>query len=99
MPHELRPFLPLWWFATVQILGLMSAWFARVHQGSHRQSAYNSVFYLLLAVVGATTIVAAITSPTGSIVTGTALAVMVLTTVWDFHSGRKTLGYHGNMTR
>jgi len=81
MPHEFRPFLPLWWFATVQILGLASAWFARMHQGSHRQASFHAVFFLLLALVGATTLVAAITSPAGSLVTGTTLATMVLTTM------------------
>ncbi len=91
MPHDLRPFLPLWWFAAVQALGLVSAWFARVHQGSHRQAAFHGVFFLLLGAVGVTTIVAAVTSPAGSLTTGTTLAVMVLTTVWDFNSGKKAL--------
>jgi hypothetical protein len=91
MHHDLHSFVPLWWFAVVQALGLVSAWFARVHQGTHRQGAFHGVFFLLLAAVGATTLVMAVTSPAGSLVTGTTLAVMVLTTVWDFHGGKKAL--------
>ncbi|HEY4313740.1 MAG TPA: hypothetical protein VGN12_30135 [Pirellulales bacterium] len=91
MHHELRPFLPLWWFAAVQALGLVSAWFARVHQGSHRQAAFHAVFFLSLAAVGGTTLVAAVTSPAGALITGTTLAIMVLTTVWDFNNGKKAL--------
>jgi hypothetical protein len=88
---EVRPFLPLWWLAGVQTLGLASAWFARIHQGSHRQSGSQWLFLTLLALVGATTLAAALTSPAGSVVCGTTLAVMVLTAVWDFDSGRKAL--------
>ena len=36
----------------MQALGLVSAWFARVHQGSHRQAALSGVFFLLLGAVG-----------------------------------------------
>ena len=91
MLTEFKPFLPLWWIAAIQALGLASAWYARVHQGSHRQSASQFVFLLLLALVGATTLAAAVTSPAGSVVGGTTMAAMVLATVWDFHGGRKHL--------
>ncbi|HEY1603509.1 MAG TPA: hypothetical protein VGG64_28155 [Pirellulales bacterium] len=91
MLHEVRPFLPLWWLAAIQILGLASAWLARVHQGSHRQPASQWVFLLLMALVGATTLAAALTSPSGSVVCGTTLAVMVLAAVWDFDYGRKAM--------
>ena len=52
MHHDLHSFVPLWWFGVVQALGLVSAWFARVHQGTHRQGAFHAVFFLLLATVG-----------------------------------------------
>ena len=51
----------------------------------------NWLFFLSMAAVGLTTIAAALTSPTGSVVCGTTLAAMVLTTVWDFDNGRKAL--------
>ncbi len=91
MIAEFEPFLPLWWYAVVQGIGLGSAWFARLHVGSRRQSAMQWLFLLLMALVGATTLAAALTSPAGCLVCGTTLAVMVLAAVWDFDKGRKAL--------
>jgi len=86
---ETQTLLPMWWLTVVLPLGLASAWLARVHEGSRRQSASQWMFLVLLALVGATTLGAAITTPAWCLVCGTTLAVMVLAAVWDFSSGRK----------
>jgi hypothetical protein len=88
---ETRPFLPIWWLAAVQCLGLTCAWLARVHQGSRRQSSWQWLFLLLFALVGVTTLSAAMTSPAWCLVCGTTLAVMLLAAVWDFDKGKTAL--------
>lgn len=91
MGIEVQPFLPLWWLAVVQVFGLVSAWMLRVHEGSHQQSSWQFVFFISLAMVGLTTLAAALTGPCWCLVSGSTLAVMVLTVVWDFDAGKRVL--------
>jgi hypothetical protein len=49
------------------------------------------LFLLLFALVGVTTLSAAMTSPAWCLVCGTTLAVMLLAAVWDFDNGKTAL--------
>lgn len=91
MLSEIPFFLPPWWLALIQPLGLASAWLARVQVGSRRQAHFEWVFLTLLGLVGFTTLAAAVTCPDTCVMTGTTLAIMLLAVIWDFDKGKKAL--------
>ena len=70
--------------AIIQVAGLASAWLARVGEGSARQAHYQGAFLVLLALMGLTTVAAAVWGPGPCLMSGTTLAVMVLAATWDF---------------
>ncbi len=91
MLSEVPFFLPPWWLALIQPLGLVSAWLARVQVGSRRQAHFEWAFFVLLAAVGFTTLAAAVTCPDTCVMTGTTLALMLMAVIWDFDKGKKAL--------
>jgi hypothetical protein len=74
----------VWGMAAVQILGLLSAWIARLSEGSRRQVLCQRLFMACLLLVG----LAAVAVPqTGSgcwMVASATLPLMVLMATYDF---------------
>jgi hypothetical protein len=78
-----------WTLIFMQFLGLASAWFARVSEGSTRQAVCQRFFFVCLTVMGAATIVALRLGPGSWFSSGSTLAVMALAATCDFsRSGR-----------
>lgn len=68
----------------LQVAGLVSACLARVGERSVFQRTCQTVFYVLLTLVGLTTVAAVSCVPQSGMLSGATLAVMVLAAVWDF---------------
>jgi hypothetical protein len=74
----------IWIIAVVQVLGLASAWLARLSEGSRRQTSCQWLFFACLMLVGAATIVALHFGPGFWLTAGGTLSVMVLGATCDF---------------
>jgi hypothetical protein len=68
----------------IQIAGLVSAWWARLNEGSHHQALSQWLFFAFLALLGATTMTSLVLDARYWLTSGTTLSVMVLAAVWDF---------------
>jgi len=79
---------PNWLFpvvAAIQIVGLMTAWLARVSQKSQRhQKACQALFLLALAVVAGTAIAATRFPSAVWLLSGVTLPIMIVGTTCDF---------------
>ncbi len=73
-----------WSFLSVNLLGFVSAWVARLIGGSRRQVAAQMLFFMLLCAVGLITITAWQFGPSYWLASGTTLTTMVLIAVCDF---------------
>lgn len=82
--HAIEPIAVVWVLATVQLLGLSSAWLARIAQGSRGQTACQCVFLGCLGLVGLSTAAAVTIDSMLWLVCGATLALMVLAAVADF---------------
>jgi hypothetical protein len=74
----------LWILAVIEIVGLASAWMARLSLGSRRQRPFQALFIVCLLLSGATTVLAL---PLGAgcwLTASTTFAIMVLTATCDF---------------
>jgi hypothetical protein len=87
--HDLGPNVSMWWLMGIQIMGLASAWLARISEGSKHQVSYQLLFFCCLGGVGAATIGALLTSPGSCLMTGATLPIMVLAATWDFSAGKR----------
>ena len=74
--------LPL--LVAVQLLGLLSAWIARLSEGSSRQTAAQRLFFVSLALVGVATLVSLGLGPGAWLSSAIVLSVMVVGAVCDF---------------
>lgn len=75
----------VWWLiGSVQLVGLSSAWLARMAEGSVRQTASQMFFLVCLAIVGMTTVVTVQFEIAGWFFSATTLALMVLAVTCDF---------------
>jgi hypothetical protein len=81
-----------WCLASVQVLGLLSGWLARIGEGSHHQGKYQAAFFLCLGLVGLTTVSGMLMGPCCSLSSGATLSVMILTATWDFKAGQSVMG-------
>lgn len=70
--------------AIIQGVGLASACLARWGEGSIRQTSFQRFFLGCLSLVGAATMAAMFVGPGVCVISGGAMAVMVLTATWDF---------------
>lgn len=77
---------------TVQIVGLMSAWLARLAEGSAQQTICQCLFLVCLAVVGVTTVTSYAAQQGGWFLCGTTLSVMVLVATWDLSGSARHKG-------
>ncbi len=73
-----------WLFGAVELLGLTSAWAARLSEGSLHQTCCQRLFLGCLTLVGGATIVSFGLGPSCWLTSGVTLAVMVLTVICDF---------------
>ncbi len=79
----------LWLFIAAQILGVASAWLARLSEGSACQRFSQFAFFVALPLMGMATIVVSGVGP-GWWLTGSAtLAFTVLTVTCDFRASRE----------
>ncbi len=79
----------------VQLLGLFSAWIARLSEGSSRQAISQRFFLGFLVLVGAATLVAFGLGPGYWLSSGAVLSVMVLAATCDFERSHQSLPLSG----
>lgn len=75
-----------WLLGLLQIAGLLSAWLARLSEGSSRQAWCQCLFVGCLALVGLSTMVFVALGARYWLGPGATLSVMILTAVWDFRA-------------
>jgi hypothetical protein len=76
----------IWALGLVQIAGLVSAWLARLSEGSRGQASCHRLFYGCLGVIGLASMAAVTVGPRHLLVSCMTLSVMVLAAVWDFRA-------------
>jgi len=82
------PALPWLLFAT-QVIGVVSACAARLSEGSPLQTISQRAFLTILCLMGPATIAALAVGPGCWLGCSAALAIMVLTAIWDLRAGRE----------
>jgi len=78
----------VWTLLGVLVLGLLSAWFARVGAGSSRQAVSHVFFLGCLAMVAAATVVSIGVGPGCWLASASTFAVMVLAATADTRRSR-----------
>jgi hypothetical protein len=73
-----------WGLVAIQIAGLISAWLARLSEGSRGQGHFQIAFFACMVLVGLGTIVSLSLPPGRWLFSGATLSLMVLAAVWDF---------------
>jgi hypothetical protein len=81
----------LWLLVAVQLLGITSAWMARLSEGSAFQTVTQRVFFTTLLLVGAATVVALAVGPGAWVACSATLAVMVVMAICDFGTSREAV--------
>jgi hypothetical protein len=79
----------LWLLISLQAIGLISAWLARVSEGTRRQTASHAFFFVCLGIVGLATAAGLAIGPGYWLTSATTLAVMILMAICDFRSDRQ----------
>jgi uncharacterized membrane protein len=82
----------LWSLGFIQIAGLVSAWLARLSEGSRSQASCQCLFLALLGLVGLSTMASLALGPRYWLACGATLSVMVLGAIWDFRAQVRTSG-------
>ncbi len=75
-----------WTLGLMQVVGLLSAWLARLSEGSSSQPWCHSLFFGCLAVMGLATMAFVALGARHWLGSGATLSVMVLAAVWDFRA-------------
>jgi hypothetical protein len=78
----------LWLLIAAQLVGVASAWLARLSEGSPCQAASQYAFFGVLPLMGVATAVAVDVGPGCWLACSTTLAFMVLTVTCDFRGSR-----------
>lgn len=73
-----------WLVAFIQISGLLSAWLARLSEGSSRQCWCQRLFIGCLAIVGLSLLVGVALGTRYWVASAGTLSAMILAAVWDF---------------
>ncbi len=76
--------LIVWFLGFIQMFALVSAWLARLNEGSRNQASWHGLFLALLAVMGLVTMATVPLGPPYWLPSGATLAIMVLAAIWDF---------------
>jgi len=74
----------IWFFLGLQAVGLLVACLARMVTQAKSQTVLQMLFFVLLFLVGVTTMAAFQVGPGYWLVSGTTLALMILVAVCDF---------------
>jgi hypothetical protein len=83
----------LWLFVIAQVFGLLSAWFARLSEGSLCQTFCQCLVFLTLPIVGILNVMALTIGAGWWLVSSTTLAAMILMVTWDFSGGSEAATY------
>jgi hypothetical protein len=75
-------------FIAAQLLGVSSAWLARLSEGKRHEVLSQWTFFGVLPLVGVVTMVALAVGPGYWLASSTTLAFMVLTVTCDFRGSR-----------
>ncbi len=78
--------LPLWAFGFIQFAGLLSAWSARIAEGSRGQAWCQRVFMAFLALMGVVTVLAVPCGPRYWFAACGTLGAMMLAAIWHVES-------------
>jgi hypothetical protein len=76
----------IWVLAIVQVAGVISAWLARLSEGSRGQDSCHRLFFGFLALMGLATMYSVALGPRYLLFACISLSVMVLVAIWDFRS-------------
>jgi hypothetical protein len=79
----------LWLLGVIQIAGLLSAWLARLSEGSRSQASCQWLFFACLGLMGLTTMASVALGPRYWLASGATLSVMILGAIWDFRPEAK----------
>jgi hypothetical protein len=89
---NLNPSTQLWVLGSVQFLGFVSAWLARLSVGSGHQTACQRFFLLSLILMGGMTMAAAAgLQPPYWIAPAFTLALMILVVICDFRQADRAM--------
>jgi hypothetical protein len=78
-----------WALAIIQVVGLVSAWAARLSERSPRRRLPQGFFLICLLVVGVATAAAMAVGPGMWMSSGVTLSTMILTVTCDFSRGER----------
>jgi len=73
-----------WLIGSIQVVGLVSAWLARMSEGSPSQAWCQRLFFGSLLLVGFMTLAVVALGTRYWLFPGATLATMILAAVWDF---------------
>jgi hypothetical protein len=82
----------VWAIGFVQVAGLVSAWLARLSEGSRSQASCQWLFLACLGLMGLTTMASVALGTRYWLASGITLTVMVLGAVWDFRAQARAEG-------
>lgn len=86
--NGINPSTVLWLFVAAQLLGVSSAWLARLSEGRRHQVLCQWMFFGVLPLVGVANMVALAVGPGYWLACSATLAFMVLTVTCDFRGSR-----------
>ena len=78
-----------WMLTALQVLGLSSAWIARVSEGSSLQTACQAGFLFLLCLMGAATAASLALGPGTCLSCGLTVSLMAVAAICDFNPARR----------
>lgn len=81
---DLDLFCNLWTLAAVQLLGMVSAWVARLSAGSANQDRWQRLFFFSLCAVGAATMLSLRLPPFCWCVSAVLFTLTIMVVVCDF---------------
>ena len=81
-----------WSLVVVQSIGLLSAWLARLSEGSSCQTSCQRFFLACLVLVGMGTIASLALAPGCWLASGATFSLMVVATTCDFRRCRRPMG-------
>jgi hypothetical protein len=84
----------IWTLTLIQGLGLISAWLARLSEGSRGQACCQCLFFVCLALVGITAMATITLGPRYWLTPGATLGVMIVGAIWDFKAHARADGLH-----
>lgn len=80
----------IWALGIMQFAGLVSAWLARLSEGSRGQSSCHWLFFGCLGLIGVATLLSVSIGLRYLLFSCLTLSVMVLIAVWDFRAEART---------